>query len=259
MRPLYSLAQLLPGLLFALMLSACAPGEPDGPTVLAPSSMQEALEAVADAWEGDGHERPALSFAGTAALVRQAERGAPADIIITADTAWMDWLAERNLVESGTRRVLVGNALVLIAASPADSKGSITESLRVLGSGRLAMGDPQSVPAGRYGRAALGALGLWDAIMDRIVPTENVRAALALVEAGEARFGIVYATDAQASGSVHIVDTFDFRDTPEIVYPAARLSSARHPQTDAFLQFLSSSTAHDIYAAHGFIPYEMAP
>jgi len=217
------------------------------------------MEAVADAWEAQGRARPVLSFAGTAALARQAQRGAPADIIISADTAWMDWLVERELVEPESRRVLAGNALSLVAASSEDAEGSIAERLQAIGDGRLALGDPQSVPAGRYARTALVRMGLWDAVKDRVVPTENVRAALALVEAGEARFGIVYATDARASNSVHGAVTFAGRDTPEIVYPAARLTAARHRQTDAFLEFLSSPAAQDIFAAHGFIPYENEP
>jgi len=217
------------------------------------------MEAVADAWADQGHARPVLSFAGTAALARQAERGVPADIIISADAQWMDWLEEHALVDSATMRVLVGNELVLVAASSADVDGSIIEKLQAIGEGRLAMGDPQSVPVGRYARAALERMGLWDGVKARIVPTENVRAALALVEAGEARFGIVYQTDARASDRVYPIATFDFRDTPEIVYPGARLSAARHPQTDAFLAFLSSPAAQDIYSDLGFIAYESAP
>lgn len=258
MPPLSIFARLLPGLFAAALLAGCSAPDRQGPVVLAPASMQEALGSVADAWVAQGHARPVLSFAGTAALARQVEGGAPADIIISADAQWMDWLEMRALLKPDTRRVLVGNTLTLIAANPSDADGSIALRLRSLEGGKLAMGDPATVPAGRYARAALESMGLWTQVQSQIVPTENVRAALALVEAGEARFGIVYATDAAASDRVHGAATFDLRDTPEIEYPAALLSAASHPQAAGFLEFLSSPAAQVIYAGHGFVPHEDA-
>ncbi len=258
MRPVSILVRFLTGLIAFAILANCSSPERQGPVVLAPSSLQEALEAVADAWTERGHPRPVLSFAGSGALARQVERGAPADIIISADAAWMDWLEQRALIDPDTRLIVAANSLSLIAASPTDARGSIAVRLRSLGDGRLAMGDPDAVPAGRYARAALLQMGLWDDVKDKVVPTENVRAALALVEAGEARLGIVYATDAAASDRVYGAATFDWSDTPEIVYPAARLTAARHQQAAAFLEFLASPAAQDIFARYGFIPYEPA-
>lgn len=249
-------ARLLLAMSAACLLASCSATEAHGPVVLAPASLQNALEDVADAWAAQGHSRPVLSFAGTAALARQAEAGAPADIIISADAQWMDWLETRELVDPETRRVVAGNRLTLISASPSDVDGSIAERLRSLGNGRLAMGDPATVPAGRYARTALESMELWDDVQSQIVPTENVRAALALVEAREARFGIVYATDAAASARVYGAATFDHSDMPEITYPAALLSVASHPQATAFLEFLSGPAARAIYAAHGFVLIE---
>lgn len=239
-------------LLAIVSLSACAPPEPRGPLVLAASSMQEALGEAAALWKGQGHPAPVLSFAGTPALARQVEQGAPADIVISADAEWMDWLAERDLVDPGTRRDIASNALVLVAADTQDTGGTIGDRLQALGDGRLAIADPASVPAGRYARAALESMGLWVLVEDRIVPAENVRAALALVESGEARFGIVYASDALASQRVHRVASFDRADTPPIVYPAARAARSQHAEAQAFLDFLAGPQAQAIFAEHGF-------
>ncbi|KLI64387.1 molybdate ABC transporter substrate-binding protein [Aurantiacibacter marinus] len=258
MRPLSIFVRFLSGLFLAALLGSCAAAQSRGPVLLSPASMKESLEAVADAWAAQGNARPVLSFAGSGALARQVERGAPADIIVSADAEWMDWLEARALIVPETRRVLAGNALALIAASPVDAHSSIAGHLRLAGNTRLAIGDPGSVPAGRYARAALQNMGLWHDVQDKIVPTENVRAALALVQAGEAQLGIVYATDAAASDRVYLAAIFDPRDTPEISYPAARLSAAQHPQTGALLEFLSGPVAQEIYAAHGFTPQKAA-
>ncbi|WP_374593874.1 molybdate ABC transporter substrate-binding protein [Sphingosinicella sp.] len=248
-------ARIVSLVLLALLgaLPARAQGAP--PVVLAAASLQEALGEAADAWAKQRHPRPVLSFAGSSALARQIEAGAPADLFISADEAWMDHLEKRSLLASGSRRVIAGNRLVLIAPSDSSTTLRIAKGFplaRALGTGRLAMADPAGVPAGRYGRAALEALGVWSAVEPRVVRSENVRAALALVERGEAPLGIVYTTDAAASRKVRVVGVFPAWSHPPIRYPAARLKTAKAKDAAAFLAFLGSRQARAIFARHGF-------
>ncbi len=250
--------QWLFALLAASLVSACGDVPARGPVVLAPVSMQEALGEVADAWATQGNAPPVLSFAGTQVQARQLAQGAPADLIVTADEEWMDWLETRALVEPPSRRTVTANGLVLVSATAFGPDDTIESRLLALGDERLALADPQSVPAGRYARAALENMGLWDVVAARVVPAENVRAALALVESGEAALGIVYRTDAEASPRVASM-AFDFRDVPKIYYPAALVTGAAHPRRQAFLDFLSTPAAQEILAAHRFVPVEQAP
>ena len=215
--------------------------------VLAAASLQEALTQAGQAWAHHGHPAPVLSFAATSALARQIEQGAPADVFISADEDWADTLEKRGLLLAGSRSDLLSNALVLITA-----KGGKVRSLDTLGEGKLAMADPASVPAGKYARAALESLGQWPRLADRVVPAENVRAALALVETGEAALGIVYATDARASGKVDVVETFPESSHPPIRYPLALLASSKNAGAGAFRAFLFSREAGRIFTAHGF-------
>jgi molybdate transport system substrate-binding protein len=244
---------LLRGLCLALalpaLLAACnEPRGPErGPVVLAASSLQESLTEVADAWTAQGHPPPVLSFAASSALARQAEQGAPADLFVSADEEWMDSLEAMGLLRAGTRGDLLGNRLVLVT-----KKGGGAGSLADLGDGKLALADPQAVPAGRYARAALEKLGQWGAVEAHVVPAENVRAALALVERGEAVSGIVYATDAQASDKVRAVETFPEESHPPIRYPAAILAASTSPDAGAFRAFLGSDEARRIFERHGF-------
>lgn len=242
----------LVALVIGMGLAACGNERERGPVVLAPASMQEALEDVAEAWSERGHAAPLLSFAGTQAQARQLEQGAPADVIITADREWMDWLDKRGLVETGSRRVIAANGLTLVSSAPFDPDDTIERRVNALGDGRLALADTQAVPAGRYARTALENMGLWGTVARSVVPAENVRAALALVETGEAPLGVVYQTDAAASDRVHGI-AFDPRDVPDISYPAALVTGARHTERAAFLQFLSSEAAQAIFARHHFI------
>lgn len=243
-------------LVFLALLGALpARAQNSAPVILAAASLQEALGEVADAWVRQKHPRPVLSFAGSSALARQIEAGAPADIFISADEDWMDHLDRRGLLAPGSRRVIAGNRLALVAPSGSPLKLRIAKGfplVRALGSGRLAMADPTGVPAGRYGRAALEALGVWAAVKPRVVRSENVRAALALVERGEAPLGIVYATDAAASAKVRVVGVFPASSHPPIRYPAARLKTAKSKDASAFLAFLGSRQAQAIFARHGF-------
>jgi molybdate transport system substrate-binding protein len=243
----------------ALLAVACNRAEPQpaeqGPVVLAAASLHESLEDVAEAWAEQGHPAPTLSFAGSAALARQIENGAPADLVISADEEWMDELAQKGLLRDGTRQTLLGNTLVLIAPAASTAQVTLADPASLptaLDDGRLAMADPESVPAGRYGKAALEKLGSWDAIADRIAPGENVRAALALVENGQSPLGIVYATDALVSLKVKIVARFPGNSHPPIRYPAAVLKASQNADAAPFLAFLASPEARRIFAEHGF-------
>lgn len=226
-----------------------------GPIVLAAASLQESLEQAADAWADEGHPRPTLSFAGSSALARQIESGAPADLFLSADEEWMDELGEKGLLRDGTRKTLLGNELVLIAEAgnlapiALDDPASLPAAL---GDGRLAMADPDAVPAGKYGKAALEKLGIWNKVSEQIAPAENVRAALALVENGQSPLGIVYATDALISVKVRIAATFPTDSHLPIRYPAAVLKASKNRDAAPFLTFLESANAREIFAKHGF-------
>jgi len=241
--------------LAALLLAPAAIAQDRGPVVLAAASLQESLTEAANAWAAQGHAKPVLSFAASSALARQAIAGAPADLFLSADEEWMDAVAKAGLLRAGTRTTLLGNRLVLIA--PVASKARLTPArdfplAKALGSGRLALADPAAVPAGKYAKAALTALGVWSGVAAKVAPAENVRAAMALVERGAAPLGIVYATDARASKSVRIVGTFPATSHPPIRYPVALLKASRHKDAVGFRAFLLSKQGRAIFARHGF-------
>lgn len=249
---------ILPLLMAAMLLGGwtLAPQKP--PLVLAAASLQESMNAAADAWAARGHPRPVISFAASSALARQVAAGAPADLFVSADEEWMDDLQKRGLLVPGTRADLVGNRLVLVA--PLTDRrmvhlGPRTPLVAMLGDGRLAMADPGSVPAGRYGKAALEKLGVWSAVAPRVVRAENVRAALALVERGAVRYGIVYATDAQASTKVRVAGVFPANSHPPIRYPVARLKASTSPDAESFRRFLLSREGKAIFARFGFATF----
>lgn len=239
-------------LFLGLLLTACsapAAQQESGPTVLAAASLQEALTDAGEAWAAAGHPAPRLSFAGSSALARQVEAGAPADLFVSADEQWMDYLAARDLLRPGSRRVIATGDLVLVAPLNSDASG-----IAALSRSRLALADPDAVPAGRYAKAALQSLDLWAGVASRVVPAENVRAALALVERGEVPLGVVYASDARVSPKVKIVYRFAPDSHAPIRYPAAILRTAAHPDTAAFLDFLASAAGQRILAGRGFGP-----
>jgi molybdate transport system substrate-binding protein len=251
-------ATVMLGLLLLLLasLGGCTPS-PDtaagAPIVLAASSLQESLEAAADAFAATGHARPVLSFAASSALARQIDSGAPADLFISADGDWMDHVTQRGLIDAETRANLLGNALVLIAPRDSALRWSPGEDMSpVIGEGRIAMADPDSVPAGKYAKAALGSLNQWEAVQQKAVRAENVRAALAFVERGEAVAGLVYATDAAASAKVRVVATFPAASHPAIVYPVARLAASTKPEARAFEEFLRGPQGQAIFRRYGF-------
>lgn len=227
---------------------------PQGPLVLAAASMQGALDDAAAAWTANGNPPPVLSYAASSAIARQAMTGARADLLITADHEWMDRAVEAGAVLADSRADLVANRIVLIAPRGTDARfdlGPDAPIVAMLGDGRLAMADPDSVPAGRYGRAALVALGLWPSVEPRIARAESVRAALALVERGAAPLGIVYATDAAQSDAVRVVAIFDADLHPPIRYPIAQLAKGERDGA-AFRDFLLGNRARAIFARHGF-------
>jgi molybdate transport system substrate-binding protein len=249
------LRHLFLGILAATLVPVGAFARPAPAIVLAASSLQEALTEAARAWAAKGHPKPVISFAATPALARQIVAGAPADLFISADEPWMDYLAARNLLAPRSRVSFLVNRLVLIA--PASSRlrlaiGPHFPLARALGRGRLAMADPSAVPAGRYGKAALVALGVWPSVSAKVAPAENVRAALLLVERGEAPLGIVYATDARASARVKTIGVFPARSHPQITYPIARLARSDNPEAEAFRRFLISTEGKAVFSTRGF-------
>ncbi|OSQ38582.1 hypothetical protein TMES_11640 [Thalassospira mesophila] len=227
-------------------------------TVFAAASLTDAMGEVAKAYEkthGDDHVL--LSFASSSTLARQISAGGPAEVYISANEKWMDWLSDQDMIEAGTRSDLLGNSLVLIA--PTDSKtGTVTldknsDLTALMGKDdRIAIGDPDHVPAGIYGKQALTQLGMWDRTEPRLARADNVRAALALVERGEAPLGIVYGTDAAISKGVKVVATFPTNSHPAITYPVAVMKGMKNPASQRLMDFLKSSTASAIFGDYGF-------
>jgi molybdate transport system substrate-binding protein len=224
-------------------------------TVFAAASLKEALDEQVTGFQDAAGSKVVVSYGASNALAKQIEAGAPVDVILSADADWIDYLDARKLLRQGTRINLLGNRLALIA--PANS----TPSLRIapgfglaaaLAGGRLAMANPDSVPAGKYGRDALQSLGVWADIQPHIARTENVRAALVLVARGEAPFGIVYATDALAEPKVRIVDTFPDDTHAPIVYPVAIVATSRSPYAQRFIDSLASPAARTVWLRHRF-------
>ena len=226
-------------------------------TVFAAASLQESLVAAAKLWTGRSGQPVVVSYAGSSALARQIEQGAPADVFVSADLEWMDHLQERGLIDPGTRTVLARNRLVLIAptATPRALSLRTGELQAALGTaGRLALAETAGVPAGRYAKQALQSLGLWSEVQDRLAEADNVRAALAYVARGEAPLGIVYATDAQAETKVRVLARIPPEHHEPIVYPMARVASADAAQADGFLHFLAGPEARAVFARAGFAP-----
>ena len=245
------LLPLLAGL--GLLTPTVAQAKP--PLVLAAASLQESLTAAGDAWAARHHEKPVLSFAASSALARQIDSGAPADLFISADEPWMDDVQKNGMVRPGTRVSFLANRLVLVAPAGKGARLTIGRGFplaRALGAGRLAMADPDAVPAGKYGRAALTALGVWPAVAPKVARADNVRGALALVERGEAPYGIVYETDAKASKGVRIVGVFPANSHSSITYPVALLKSATSAEAEGFRRFLISAPGKAIFRRYGF-------
>lgn len=250
------------GLAAALAVLAFSPAPGSGVamaadrvTVFAAASMKTALDAANAAYARDKGVDIAVSYAASSALARQVEAGAPADLFISADEDWMNYLAGKNLIRADSRSDLLGNRIVLVAtrgeARPVDIRPGF-DLKGLLGEGRLAMGAVDSVPAGKYGKAALQKLGIWDSVASQVAGAENVRAALALVSRGEAPYGIVYATDAAADPGVSVVGTFPQDSHPPIIYPVALLAGRTSAAAAAYLSYLKSPAAASYFQSQGF-------
>ena len=249
MRPLPRLAGA-----FVLALAATVACAQDV-TVFAAASLTNAFEEIAKAYRPKGGGPVKFSFAASSTLAKQIESGASADIFASADEQWMDYLADRKLIEPATRSSRLANTLVLV--TPPGEKRTVDirpgfALAGMIGNGRLATGDPAHVPVGRYAQQALTMLGVWDAVAPRIARTDNVRAALLLVERGEAPFGIVYGTDAAASGKVNVAGIFPADSHPPVSYPFAILAQRDRPEVKSFFDFLYGPEAQAVYRKAGF-------
>ena len=238
-----------------LAATLAMPASAEEVVVFAAASLKTALDAVAAEFEAETGHDVTVSYAGSGQLAKQIIQGAPADIFISAAENWMDEVERAGLVVAGTRADLLGNQLVLIAhgkgAAPVEIAAGF-DLAGMLGDGRLSMAMVEAVPAGQYGKAALESLGIWASVEGAVAQSENVRAALALVSAGEAPFGIVYASDAVADDNVTVVGRFPAESHAPIVYPAALLTEAADAADRAFLEALSGDGADAIFAAQGF-------
>ena len=222
--------------------------------VFAAASLKNALDDVNAQYLKDTGRRVVVSYAASPALAKQIEAKAPADVFISADLDWMDYLAQRRLIKPETRANLLGNKLVLIGPASA-REVTIAQNFplaTLLGNGRLAMADPDAVPAGKYGKAALEQLGVWASVQRKVARAENVRAALALVSRGEAPYGIVYQTDAAADTKVKIVGAFPEDTYPPITYPVAAVATSTNPTGPAYLTYLRSGAARALFERQGF-------
>jgi molybdate transport system substrate-binding protein len=248
------------GVLAAVLLATVLPLTPARAqggdiVVFAAASLKNALDAVNAQWQKDSGKKASISYAASSALAKQIEQGAPAQMFISADLRWMDYLAQKNLIKPDTRSNLLGNRIVLIApkdkAQTVDIKPGL-DLAKLLGEGRLAVANVEAVPAGRYAKAALEKLGVWASVSGKLAQAENVRAALFLVSRGEAPLGIVYQTDAAADPNVKIAGRFPVNTHPPIIYPIALTANATHPEAAQFLAFVKSAKAKPSFEAQGF-------
>ena len=242
-------------LLMLLSTVGTAPAQDKTITIFAAASLKNALDDIDAAYTQRSGTKVTVSYAASSALIKQIENGAPADVFASADLDWMDYGTQKDLINTSTRVSLLGNRLVLIA--PKDSKitnvtiGQGFDLAGLAGDGRIATGDVQSVPVGKYAKGALEKLGSWQATQSKFAMTDNVRAALVLVARGEAALGIVYSTDAKVEPGVKIVGTFPADSHPAIIYPFAATKTGK-PDAVPYLTFLRSGAAKDIWEKYGF-------
>ncbi len=243
------------GGMIAMLMAAVPAAQADEVVVFAAASLKGALDNVNDAWKAETGKSAKISYAASSALAKQIEEGAPADVFISADLDWMKYLSDKKLTRPDTELKLLGNRIVLVA--PADSKAEVKiekgfDLAGLLGDGRIAMGDVKAVPAGKYGKAALEALGVWGSVENKIAQAENVRAALKLVSTGEAPLGIVYQTDAAVEPGVKIVGTFPDDSHAPIVYPIAVTAESKNSDAGDFVKYLQTDKARGLFEAQGF-------
>ncbi|HKR19318.1 MAG TPA: molybdate ABC transporter substrate-binding protein [Stellaceae bacterium] len=237
-----------------LTLLPMVPAQADTYTIFAAASLKNALDAAVAAYQKETGDTVRVSYAASSALARQIEAGAPADIFISADLKWMDELQGKNLIQTNSRRNLLGNELVLVAPVASHTKIDLKPGVDLLShlkNGPLAMADPAAVPAGIYGKAALTKLGIWSSVEAKVARAEDVRAALRLVARGEAPLGIVYRTDANAEPQVEVAGVFPPDSYPPVTYPTALVA---HAQAHAknLLNFLESPSARPYFEKQGF-------
>ncbi|MDF1716155.1 MAG: molybdate ABC transporter substrate-binding protein [Antarcticimicrobium sp.] len=249
-----------------LLLSVALPqaARADTVTVFAAASLKTALDQISERYEKETGDALRISYAGSSRLARQIQQGAPAQIFVSANAAWMDVLEGEGLLAAATRADLLVNRIVLVAGPGAPEGLSLalapgTDLAGTLGDGRLAMALVEAVPAGIYGKAALQSLQLWDSVAPSVAQADNVRAALRLVASGEAPLGIVYATDAMAEPKVRVLDLFPEDSHPPIRYPAAILAEGDGPAARAALRYLRGDVARAIFLRNGFGLPEGAP
>jgi len=241
--------------LIAALIAVAPAAHADEITVFAAASLKTALDEIAAEWQASHGDTVVISYAGSSQLAKQIQQGAPADLFISASTGWMDAVQDSGNIDPATRRDLLGNTLVLVGTGkPAEA--ALAELPTLLGDAKLAMALVDPVPAGQYGKEALENLGLWASVEGNVAQSDNVRAALAMVAAGEAPYGIVYASDAiaddAAGDKVSVVGAFPADSHKPIVYPAAVTASSTTPTAEVFLDALSSQTARDVFTAQGF-------
>jgi molybdate transport system substrate-binding protein len=249
-----SLISVAVGALVAFSAASLATAQ-DGLTVFAAASLKNALDNVNAACEADVGAKATISYAASSALAKQIEEGAPADVFISADLDWMKYLSEKKLTQPSTEVRLLGNRIVLIAPKDSAAETTIAPSFELaalVGDGKLAMANVDSVPAGKYGKAALEKLGVWDSVSGKVAQAENVRAALKFVSTGEAPLGIVYQTDASADPAVKIVGTFPEDSHPPIIYPVSLTASTKDAEAAKFETCLQSDKARALFEKEGF-------
>jgi molybdate transport system substrate-binding protein len=242
-------------LVAALALAGMRAAMAEDLLVLAAASLKNALDEANVAYRKQAGTKVVAAYAASGTLAKQIENAVPADLFISADENWMNYVAERKLIKPATRIDLLGNKLVLVAPKNGPAKVEIRQGLdlaKLLGDRRLAIGDPASVPAGTYGKTALTNLGVWDSVQSKLAPTGDVRQALALVSREEAPFGIVYATDAAADAGVKIVAEFPADSYPPVTYPIAVLARSRKPEAENFLAWLRTPAAAPHFTRRGF-------
>jgi molybdate transport system substrate-binding protein len=240
----------------ALLQPAAAQGKDKDVVILAAASLKNALDEASAAWTRQTGKSTRISYAASSALARQIEGGIPADIFISADVPWMDYVAERKLIKPASRLDYLGNQIVLIAGRDSRIELEIDKGFNLRGAlgsdGRLAMASVDAVPAGKYGKAALEHLGVWPSVSGRVAQAENVRMALTLVSRGEAPLGIVYRTDATSDPAVRIVGAFPAESHPPIIYPLALLARSTNPDAQAFVDYLKTPAASPFFQSKGF-------
>ncbi len=226
-------------------------------TVFAAASMKDALNSIGELYTKETGTKVVFSFASSSVVARQVTAGAPADIFVSADVKWMDYVSKAEAIEDDTVRIIAGNSLVVVAPADEAKPVELTKDalLERIGDGHMAIGSPEAVPAGRYGKASLVSLGLWDAVESTLVHMENVRVTLASVARGEVALGIVYGSDAAIEPRVAVVATFPDDSHAPIVYPAGLVKGAG-PKAIGYLEYLSSPAAREVFAKLGFKPGE---